>query len=255
MEKKELNEQELSSYLAEINSREAAELPDYLLSDKAWINNITKDENGKCYLSPELTENVYGKKRNKARKQHSKNSITRAQRRKEIIQNALENPLIDLNAQITHEQIKLLIKNESDKYTNYMKMNEESIKSNFYNFIKSRLPKIVKLCWEEYPQIMIPMEPFDYKASEDFGQGKIFKVEINLPSYFKPNEIIDLMQNLRPDLLIIIDKTVVNFYKHKETRSKAENRLANRLLYIKTFYQLLKKDPFLFEELVSIIKN
>lgn len=250
-----LDEQELSSFLAEINSQEAAELPDDLLSDKAWINEIEKDENGICHKAIKLTEDVYGEKRKKGIHNRVGEANTKKQRKKEIIQEAINDSFIDLNALITIEQKRLLLEHEASKYTNKMKSFESQINKTFFNFIYYRLPKAVRYCWEEYPQIMIPLEPFNYQASEDFGKGYAFKISINVPSYFSSEQILSMMQLHKPESLMYADRAIANFYKYKDSRTSAENRLANKLINIKTFYQLLKKEPLLYEVLINILKN
>ena len=252
---KGLNEQELNSYLAEINNQEATELPKDLLSDKAWVEEITKDENGICHKKTSLTEAVYSGKRDKSLQVRQENANTRKQRRKKIIQDAIENSYIDLNTLLTIEQVKMLIYHESCKYTDKMKCIEACINKSFYNYVYYKLPKAIRFCWEQYPEIIIPLEPFIYQASEDFGKGYQFKVDISVPSYYSSERIIDMMQTNNPNILITIDKCIVNFYKYKEARNHAENKLANSLINIKTFYQLLKKDPFLYETLINIIKK
>ena len=121
---------------------------------------------------------------------------------------------------------------------------EDFIKKSFLNFIMSHVPKYVSLCWKNYPEVMIPMEPFIYQASEDFGEGQTFNVDIDVPSYYSSSEIVDLMQSVSPNLLISIDRAIKKFFYYKDTRLKIENRLANYLVNVNTFYQMLKMELF-----------
>ena len=253
MSEHELSNKELSSYLVEINSQEAAELPNDLLGNNAWINiTFTSESEDTKYKNIELIKDVA----KTARESRTNKSVARKLKNKAIIQNALNDKSIDLNATITIEQKKALIQHESSTYTDKMKSYEDFIKKSFLNFIMSHVPKYVSLCWKNYPEVMIPMEPFIYQASEDFGEGQTFNVDIDVPSYYSSSEIVDLMQSVSPNLLISIDRAIKKFFYYKDTRLKIENRLANYLVNVNTFYQMLKKNPELYETLINeIIKK
>lgn len=250
---KELSNDELSSYLQEINAEEAAELPQDLTGNKAWTPWTTlKDgvpEQG-VKTKDELIE------RSKiGRKAYNEQRAERKKQAREIRQKALSERFIDLNSPLTVEHKKLIIELEAAKYTEAMLKCEHNINTQFQNYILYITPKVVKACWDYYPKVIIPMEPFTYQASEDFGNGLTFRVNVEAPGFHSANEIIEKMAIKNPQKLISIDKMIVKFNRLKDAQSKFEIHAANKLIGMRTIYDLLSVNPFWYNDLINKLKE
>ena len=251
---KELSNDELSSYLQEINAEEAAELPQDLTGNKAWAPWTTLNSEG----VPERGIKTRDELVNQAKKARMSRSEQRAERKKqarEIRQNALSERFIDLNSPLTIEHKKLIIQLEAAKYTEAMLKYEQLINKQFQNYIIYNTPKVIKACWDYYPKVIIPMEPFTYQASEDFGKGLTFRVNVEAPGFHSASEIIEKMTIKNPQKLIAIDKMIVKFNRLKDAQSKFEIHAANKLLSMRTIYDLLSVNPFWYNDLINKLKE
>lgn len=251
---KELSNDELSSYLQEINAEEAAELPQDLTGNKAWTPWTTINSEG-VPESGIKTKNEIAEYSNRGRKTYNEKRAERKKQAREIRQNALSERFIDLNSPLTVEHKRLIIELEAAKYTDAMLKCEHIINMHFQNYIIYDTPKVVKACWDYYPKVIIPMEPFTYQASEDFGNGLTFRVNVEAPGFHSANEIIEKMTIKNPQKLIFIDKMVVKFNRLKDAQSKFEIHAANKLVGMKTFYDLLSVNPFWYDNLIKKLKE
>ena len=116
-------------------------------------------------------------------------------------------------------------------------------------------PKVIKACWDYYPKVIIPMEPFTYQASEDFGNGLTFRVNVEAPGFHSASEIIEKMTIKNPQKLIAIDKMIVKFNRLKDAQSKFEIHAANKLISMRTIYDLLSVNPFWYDNLIKKLKE
>ena len=116
-------------------------------------------------------------------------------------------------------------------------------------------PKVIKACWDYYPKVIIPMEPFTYQASEDFGKGLTFRVNVEAPGFHSASEIIEKMTIKNPQKLIAIDKMIVKFNRLKDAQSKFEIHAANKLVGMRTIYDLLSVNPFWYNDLINKLKE
>ena len=251
---KELSNDELSSYLQEINAEEAAELPQDLTGNKAWTPWTTLNSEG--VPEPGIkTKNEIAEYSNKGRKTFNEKRAERKKQAREIRQNALSERFIDLNSPLTIEHKKLIIQLETAKYTEAMLKYEQLINKQFQNYIMYNTPKVIKACWDYYPKVIIPMEPFTYQASEDFGKGLTFRVNVEAPGFHSASEIIENMTAKNPQKLIAIDKMIVKFNRLKDAQSKFEIHAANKLIGMRTIYDLLSVNPFWYDNLIKKLKE
>ena len=251
---KELSNDELSSYLQEINAEEAAELPQDLTGNKAWTPWTTLNSEGEPEQGVK-TKNEIAEYSNKGRKTYNERRAERKKQAREIRQNALSERFIDLNSPLTVEYKQLIIQQEAKKYTEAMLKCEQIINAQFKKYVMCCLPKVVIACWNYYPSVIIPMEPFTYQASEDFGKGFTFRVNIEVPGLFSADELIKTMTVRVPQRLIGIDKMIVKFNRLKDAQSKFEIHAANKLLSMRTIYDLLSVNPFWYNDLINKLKE
>lgn len=253
----ELSNNELSSYLQEINASEAAELPQDLIGSNAWIPNTTVKngipERG-IKTRDEINERLRIKREDKKKAYNDKKAERRKQAR-EIKQNAISHSFADLNTPLTVEHKKLIIQLETKEYSDAMHKYEQDINTIFKNHIMMYTPKVVRACWDYYPEVIVPMEPFTYQASEDFGQGLTFRVNVDAPGYISADSLIKKLNINSPKALIAIDKKIIKFNKLKKAQSENEVRMANILIKIKTFFELVMRNPFWYDGLIKKLKE
>ncbi len=251
---KELSNDELSSYLQEINAEEVAELPQDLTGNKAWAPWTTLNSEGVLERGVK-TRDEFISQAKKARMSRSEQRAERKKQAREIRQKALSERFIDLNSPLTVEHKKLIIELEAVKYTEAMLKCEQIINAQFKKYVMCCLPRVVKACWDYYPGIIIPMEPFTYQASEDFGKGFTFRVNIEVPGLYSADELIKTMTARVPQRLIGVDKIIVKFNRLKDAQSKFEIHAANKLVGMRTIYDLLSVNPFWYNDLINKLKE
>lgn len=245
---KELSNDELNSFLNEINQKEAAELPSEY-ADGKW-EYVQKD--GK--LVPSTREEA-DKARKKALTALQEKKIERKKRKQEIIHEAINSTFIDLNSLLTVEHKKLLISILTNQYTECMKRHESYINSTVEKLLRLLMPRDILNSWNKYRDTMVPSPGFIYEASEEYGQGLTFKVNLDLPMYFKQDTCMNILKEHFSYQLPVIDKAVAFFHKHKDMRTKQEVKYAQRLTKISTFFQLVKHNAFWYEKLITELKN
>lgn len=225
----EISNKDLDGFLQEIDSNEPTELK---------IGGITLEEAHRHSIQ--------------ARKEKV---IERKQREKEIIQEAINSCFIDLNAPLSVVHKKLLIQLLTDDYTKFMIKHETYINRRITEMLKLVIPRDLLNAYALYKESIIPADGFTYIASEEYGQGLQFKVHLDLPFYFHPDDIQGILKEHWPERLMSVDKAIVSFYKQKEVRTKREVSIAKQLTKVSTFFQLVKKNPFWYDTLAQELKR
>ena len=182
-------------------------------------------------------------------------AIDKKQRKKEILLEAINSDFIDLNAPLSVAHKRTLIHELTQQYTCNMQHHEKYINETICKLLKSVMPHDLLNAWYNYKDSFIPMLGFTYTASEEFGQGLRFKVSLDLPMYFMPNDCQKIIEENWPKKLKVLDKAVAFFYKHKEIRSQREVKIAKQLTRISTFYQLAQFNPFWYDTLIKKLKQ
>lgn len=182
-------------------------------------------------------------------------AIERKRRKQEILIDAINSEFIDLNAQLTVAHKRMLIELLTETYTNNMKTHETYINNSIFRLLKPAIPNDLYNAWLKYKDSFIPMGGFTYTASKEYGQGLSFKVNIDLPLYFRPDDCHRILVENWPNRLITIDRAVAFFHKHKNTRTKREVKIAHQLTKISTFYQLVQANPFWYDKLIQKLKE
>lgn len=172
--------------------------------------------------------------------------IKAANRKKneELINEILKSDDIDLQQLVTVEDKQKIIYALTKNYTDMMERHAAYINKTIESALKRCIPNDLLKVFEKYKDSVVLFPGFEYKASEDYGEGKTFWVEPHVPYYFSQSVCQKLLDERIPNLnRLAIDKAVAMFYKNKDTRSKMEVKLAMDLTHISTYYQLLKKKP------------
>ena len=109
--------------------------------------------------------------------------------------------------------------------------------------------------WNVSPSFIITMDSFPCQASEDFGKVFTFRVNIEVPGLFSADEVIKAMIARVTQRLIGIDKMIVKVNRLKDAQSKFEIYAANKLLGMRTIYDLLSVNPFWYNDLINKLKE
>ena len=234
----ELSDKEFDSFLQEINKQEASELSQDLLSNDAWGYARQEDKAGFTIT----TKTEIKEKAKKLQQQRIDYNYKKRLQKQNIISNALNSLDIDLHALLQVQEKKKLISLLTNKYTELMVKQEQYINSKVNMYLQKLIPNDVMRMWSNNKDLMIPLIEFDYIASKEFGDGLHFKISADIPMYFKQEDCMNLLNEHFGDKLWNIDKAVVFFYKYKNTRTQQEVKIAQTLININTYYDLLKKN-------------
>lgn len=241
------NEKEI---LAELE-QEAQELPEDF-KDGDWQYSYSKEHKS---LQPS-SEAEAAKSRQKGNEAMKQKAVDKKMLQKQIINEAVCSEEINLNAPLTVYHKRLLISLLTSTYTEKMEKNENYINSFIEKAVASMIPKDVMKVWQNNPDTMIPCPGFVYQASTEYGEGHGFKVSLNLPMYFKDDDTYNgILHTHYPEKLPMLDKAVALFYKNKETRTKREVQMAQKLARVSTFFQLIKCNAFWYKALIDELKQ
>ena len=236
-----LSEELINDLFSEINSEEVI--------DEHW-DYAYKDGQ----LVPSSADEVKEARRKAADAKRNK-SLENKQRKKQIIDEAINSTFVDLNATLTVEHKKLLIEVLTEPYTASMLKQETYINSTIEKCLRMVMPRDLLNAWAKYRNSMIPSPCFTYTASKEYGENKSFKVNLDLPYYFSQDTCMNILLEHFSNRLHVIDKAVVFFYKYKDTRTKQEIKIAQQLTKIRTFFELVQKNAFWYEKLINKLKD
>lgn len=192
----------------------------------------------------------------KANKAKNENSVDRKRRKQEIVNEAINSTFIDLNAPLTVEHKKLLISLLTRHYTEKMQHHDSYINAAVESALRKAIPHDLLNIFAKFPDTVVPFPGFTYIASKEYGQSLQFKVSPNIPMYFQPEDCNNIIRKLLPpSRLASLDKAVAFFHKYKNLRSEREIKIAEALTKVATFFQLVKKDPFWYDLLITELKK
>ena len=252
---KELSNEELLQYAAELEEVSQYGSVEETMDDNAWKMAQLKPHE----ISPALKSDVDDLRKRNAEiaKQHS---AEKNARKKEIINEALNSTFIDLNSTLSVEHKKLLISLLTSDYTARMDKQANYINKNIERGLRSLMPKDVLNTWAKHKDMLIPSPGFVYHASKEYGgtdengNALEFKVTLDLPIYFHPNAEATYKKYFT-EKVPVIDKAVELFNKHKTQRNKQEVKYANVLTKINTYFKLLKHNALWYEKLINELKK
>lgn len=285
--KKEITTDELSKFIDEIENDDSSYsesmeesirriqyeemlhgdmLPEEMMDDRAWSNTVRAERNEDGSFKRDETGKVIYKYKQitytdkKAEWDHAKamwdkarreKKIETKQRKLEIQKEALNSTFINIYEQLTVEHKKLLIELLTSEYARLMEKSEKFINKRITMLLKPYIPFVLKRCNTMFPESMIKNPGFMYIASKEYGEGKMIWVTPDLPYYFTQGTEMQVLRENEEKYLFAIDKAVVQFHNSRDTLAKRELYYAVRLKDIKTFYQLVKKNPFWYDTLVQ----
>lgn len=174
---------------------------------------------------------------------------------REAVHEAINQTYLDLNSVIEVENKKVLISLLVKGYTNSMEKYKNYVERTFDKFFRKLIPSDVMKLWQKYPETMVPFPGFMYECTKDYGEGKTYRVNLDLPMYFRPELCTNLFKEKCKDKIPRLEKSIVMFYYHKSLRAETEVKYAKTLASITTYYQLLKKKPYWYSLLIDYLKQ
>ena len=245
-------------------------LPEETMDDRAWGNTsraernedgtFKRDSNGKVIYN--IYPVTYTEK--KAEWDHYKKCATEARRAKsielkrrklEIQKEALNSTFINIYAPFENEHKRLLIELLTEDYSRIMHKCEAFINKRIEKLLSPYIPQTLKVCKARFPDSMKENPGFMYIASKEYGEGKMIWVKPNLPYYFAQGTELQVLKENEADYLYTIDKSVVQFHNSRDMLAKRETQYAIKLKPIKTYFQLVQKNPLWYDKLAQELKR
>lgn len=252
MEDKQLTDLELQSYIDEIIGESA----DMTLPENIALQHIKEQSELRdldIKLGPvekiDYARTSFIKGSSEARYEERK----RAERA--AVHEAINQTYLDLNSIIEVENKKMLISLLVKGYTDNMEKYKNYVEHTFDKCFRKFIPNEVMKTWQKYPETMVPFPGFTYECTKDFGQGKTYRVSLDLPMYFRPEACTALFQESYPDKIMRVEKSIVMYYYHRDLRTETEVKYAKTLTSIVTYYQLLKKKPYWYSLIIEHLKK
>lgn len=291
--KNELSEEEVAEFMAELDDQESeyaeidrklkqyAHLADSdadliaeeMMEDKAWMwakklkrKHVWIDDKGTYrgtirdykYVPELRTDYLPSIQRNlaKARKTAAVNRQDRKLRKLEIQRDALNSKFIDIYSLIPINELKLLIEIFTKEHERMVSRMHAFIYKRIRLILLPYIPKDVRKVWNKYPECFIKNPGFLYTASDEYGESCSLWVTPNIPYYFTQGYEMQILREFERPYLFLIDKAVAKYNYHKEQLVSKETSYALKLRRVKTFYDLVKLNPFWYEILVrELIKT
>lgn len=175
-------------------------------------------------------------------------TVSFKQRKIEIQRMAFNQKKLSLNDKIPKEQLQLLIELLTEPHTKMLQRNKKFINKRIGSLLRPLIPGNLRHCFRAYPHAVKASMGFMYEASEEYGNGFLFWVTPNIPYYFEQGTEMAVLRKNK-SYLYSIDKAIVRFNYHKKELTRKEINYAVKLLNVenKSYYDLLKLNPFWFE--------
>lgn len=236
------------------------------LEDNAWfIGSIwTKDEKGRFKNEGRAaklkTEDQYMSQLERAalaRQVKKDNALKRKQRRIEIQRAALNQDLIDLSQPISTEHMKRLVYLLSKKHIDLINKYHTYITKRIEVLLSALTPITLRRAFKKYPQAFIVHPGFMYKASKKYGNGIMFWVTPHIPYYIAQGKEVEALKKEKARFLRGVDCAILRLETQKRLLADREVSIAMAMIRMprKTYFNLLKYNPFWFDLLINDLKT
>lgn len=173
--------------------------------------------------------------------------------RLKIQQEAFNQDVLPLSSVVEIEDLKKLIELLVSEHTRLIDKYHAYINTRLTTLISPLIPKQLKLCRKQFPNSVRVSPGFLYKASKEYGAGLTFWATPDVPYYFKQNSENELLRAYKSYFLMRVDIAVKNYHTHYNARTEKEIKYASMIYNksIKTYFDLLKLNPFWFKILLN----
>lgn len=196
---------------------------------------------------------------------HKKIAKTKEKKRKKLKEErisiqrmAFRQEYIRLSDPIGNSNLKLLISLLTQEHTRMAEKYSSYINKKLALLLNPLIPRRLRICKAIYPESMKECPGFLYKASDEYGGGHSFWAVPNIPYFFKQNTEQARLQNSKhASHLMRVDKAIASYNAHIKAREEKEIKYASLLVRkkIRSYFDLLKLNPFWFELLFNNIKD
>ena len=248
-----LTDQELDALLQEI--QDTNEMPqdiaEDISSDNAW--GWGEEEVSAGEYGPHIREMLRGKAAKAAQARAAEKRAEKKALEKQIVDKAINDEFIDLHAPLDVTYKKIIVKQRTDEYFNKAKYNADRICIAISGGLKRIMPGKLISCWNNYRNSIVPAPDFTWTTLDNSFSYRV--TNIDAPFYFKPEDCQGVLIETNEAEAARIDKCIKDFYRWNNTGVKLEISIAQQIAPYKTFFELLKKKPTWFNDLVIYLKE
>lgn len=179
----------------------------------------------------------------------------RAQRKIDIHRAAFNQSNILLSDEVPRELLTKLIQSLTSIHTEMIDKLYTYINNRLGTLLMPLIPRIVKHCAKQFPHSVLKCQGFMYVASKEYGRERYFWATPNIPYFFKQGTEQDILKKYKSTFLYNIDKAISQYDYHRDMLNQKEIRYAAALINkgVRTYFDLLKYNPFWFEKLYRIV--
>ena len=158
---------------------------------------------------------------------------------------------LDLSTPIEKGELKVLVGLLVRSHTLMIEKHTAFINSRLTRLLRPFIPQKLRNCKMQFPDAVRISPGFLYQASAEYGENLTFWATPDIPYYFKQNTEQEILIKNKAPFLYAVDKAIVARQKHLEKRAEKEILYATTLMRknVKTYFDLLKLNPFWFETL------
>ena len=236
------------------------------LEDNAWFMGPvwTKDNNGRFknsgsvpMIKREDQKTSMVERAAIARQARSANVLKRKQKRIEIQRAALNQDIVDLSSYISESHMKRLVYLLSKKHIDLINKYYLYINKRLEVLIMSLMPIKLRRAFKDYPIAFIVHPGFMYKASKKYGNGISFWANPKIPYYIQQGHEQKVLEQQKKRFLRSIDCAILRLETQKRLLADKEVSIAMAMIRMprKTYFNLLKYNPFWFDLLIKDLKE
>lgn len=258
----DLTEKELFEFLDEIKSddediQEAQSEANQKIALEEECAELSEEVNtekeSKSLFSPEVLRRAHINrlKANKQKYRQLKEDRIRIQRE------AFSQTHINLSDPIGDDNIKLLISLLVREHERMVNKYSAYINKRLTALLNPFIPRRLRLCKKLYPDSIRISPGFLYTASKEYGAGLTYWAVPDIPYYLTQNTEQAILIENKPSFLVNIDQAIKFYYEHLKKQTDKELKYAS-IIYqkkVRTYFDLLKLNPFWYEILYINLRN
>lgn len=173
----------------------------------------------------------------------------RKRERIQIQRAAFDQSVMPLTNEIPKTELKELIGMLTQEHSRMVERCRSYIDRRLTTLLSPFIPRGLRVCAVKYPRSIKRSPGFLYVASQEYGEGKMLWVTPDIPDYLEQGTEQRMLREAKPEFTIMLDKAIVSLYSHRQKMLDKELKYAALFIRkrVKTYYDLLKLEPFWFE--------
>ena len=174
--------------------------------------------------------------------------------KKRIQREAFNQDLLPLHRMITDDEMQKLIELITEPSSKFVEKQAAYINRRFAYMLRPHIPTILRSCYKKYPECIKQHPGFLYKT---FSHDDVlsFWATPDIPAFFKQGDEVNILAKQPLEILQVTDVAIYNYHRGIMTRNKQETKVAYKLTTnrVKTFFDLVKVNPFWFDKIFKHI--